>query len=359
MTTEDNIKININKENYKVVKSNYLIQKMAHTLTAQEQKIILYLISQIKPENIELPKYKIKLLDFLSICNISRSGKKYKQLKDTLIQLSNKCFWSIDIEKPQNEFIMRWVSNVYIDNINNCVEIELSQYLKPYLLELKEKFTVYKLKNILQMKSKYSINLYELLKSHQKNKYIYFSIDKIKELLNANIYNRFSDFNRKVIITATSEINNLSDLYVEYIFEKTKNKITKIKFIINSKNIEQKDEIISNIEPYIELNAPECPKNPQEDTSSVKSIEPSIEEINAYIAKYELSVDVPRFRAYYASMDWLEKGEPVNWKKKLSTWQDMKTQFNQSHNKSKDIQGKATYTPENLMNAEYDFFLNN
>ena len=36
---------------YNVVKSNILIQKSRFNFTAQEQKIILYLISKIKPED--------------------------------------------------------------------------------------------------------------------------------------------------------------------------------------------------------------------------------------------------------------------------------------------------------------------
>lgn len=38
----------------------------------------------------------------------------------------------------------------------------------PYLLQLKERFTRYELKNILYFKNKYSIRIYELLKQYEK-----------------------------------------------------------------------------------------------------------------------------------------------------------------------------------------------
>ncbi len=50
--------------NYKVVKSNDLIQKSRFNLSLQEQKIILYLISKVKPEDTE--EKIIRLIDSIT-----------------------------------------------------------------------------------------------------------------------------------------------------------------------------------------------------------------------------------------------------------------------------------------------------
>ena len=50
---------------YKIVKSNDLIQKSRFQLSLQEQKIILYLISKIKPTDMEFNEYTFEIYDFL------------------------------------------------------------------------------------------------------------------------------------------------------------------------------------------------------------------------------------------------------------------------------------------------------
>lgn len=365
----------INEKEFTISKANDLIQKMSHDLNLQEQKIILYLISKIKPEDTEFQKYEITIKEFCNLCNIKKGGKTYKEIRTSIKKMADKSFWAIRKEEPETEILLRWLNEVKINK--NTLQIELSRNLRPYLLELTQKFTAYKLKNILQLKSQYSINMYELLKSYERAKSATFKIERLKALLNAETYKRYPDFRVRVIDTALKEINEYTDIQVTYTTAKTSRKITEINFYIIPKLFEEPDVIevfqvnedktetkiedivLNTFEKVnvIKLNAPECHKNPQEGTCSVKNVEPSLEEINAYIAKYELSVDVPRFRAYYGAMDWMEKGEPIDWKKKLSTWQDMKTQAYQ--HKSNDIQGKPTYTTQNLMAAEDIFFLNN
>ena len=55
---------------YKVIKYNDLIQKTRHQLSMQEQKIVLYLISKIKPGDTELTDYKFDVAEFCEICGI-------------------------------------------------------------------------------------------------------------------------------------------------------------------------------------------------------------------------------------------------------------------------------------------------
>ena len=54
----------------RVVKSNDLIQKSRFDLSLQEQKIILYLISQITPYDEEFKLYEFSITDFCKILAI-------------------------------------------------------------------------------------------------------------------------------------------------------------------------------------------------------------------------------------------------------------------------------------------------
>src|SRR5699024_10716722 len=53
---------------------------------------------------------------------------------------------------------------------NGQVEIRLSSDLAPYLLQLKSDYTQYRLFDIVQLDSKYSIRLYKLMREANKDK---------------------------------------------------------------------------------------------------------------------------------------------------------------------------------------------
>lgn len=221
-------------QNYRVVKSNDLIQKSRFSLSLQEQKIILYLISKIKPEDMELYEHSFDIRDFCHVCGLDYdNGKNYKNIKDTLKTLRDKSIW-VEIEKG-TETTLAWISSVSITKKSGIVKIKLDDMMKPYLIQLQEKFTQFELLYTLAMKSQYSVRLYEILKSYEYRHSHVFTIDELKIRLSAENYNRFHDFQRKVIDISMREINELSDLNVVCTLIKEGRSYTKIKFSIKLK----------------------------------------------------------------------------------------------------------------------------
>ena len=78
---------------YKVVKSNDLIQKARFDLTVQEQKIILYLISKLKPDDDKSTAVKFTVKEFCSVCGINLSGKNYNDINNIIKNLADKSLW--------------------------------------------------------------------------------------------------------------------------------------------------------------------------------------------------------------------------------------------------------------------------
>ena len=64
-----------------VVKSNALIQQSRFSLSTIQQKIILYIISQIEPWDVELKEYDFKVIDFCKVCGIEAHGEMYSIIK--------------------------------------------------------------------------------------------------------------------------------------------------------------------------------------------------------------------------------------------------------------------------------------
>ena len=92
--------------------------------------------------------------------------------------------------------------------------------------------------HICGMKSAFSVRIYELMKSYSFRHTITFELDELKKLLmveDVKSYNRFPDFRRKILEKAQLEINELTDINIEFEPIKTGRKITSIKFIIEEK----------------------------------------------------------------------------------------------------------------------------
>lgn len=221
-------------QNYKVVKSNELIQNSRFYLSLQEQKIILYLISKIKPEDLELKEHTFEIIDFCQVCGLDKSnGANYKYIKQTLKNLRDKSIW-IELEDG-SETTLAWLDRVTMNKKSGSIKIKIDDLMKPYLLQLREKFTQYELWYILAMKSQYSIRLYELLKSYEYRHSHAFDIDELKKKLNAENYTRWADFKRYALDIALREINELSDLSVSIDVKKESRRYAKINFSVKQK----------------------------------------------------------------------------------------------------------------------------
>lgn len=224
---------NITERDNLVVKSNSLIQKSRYSLSVQEQKIILYLISKIKPTDDEFETYTFNLRDLCDVCGISYNGKNYRDFKDAIQNLRDKSFW---LKSDTEESLCSWVNKVRIDKKTLQVEIRLDEVLRPYLLQLRENFTSYELGYILVMHSKYGIRLYELLKSYDNLAEIQLSVAELKERLQSPEYSDYKNFRVRVIDPAVAEINEQTDIHVEYEQHKTGRAITHLTFRIATKS---------------------------------------------------------------------------------------------------------------------------
>lgn len=126
--------------------------------------------------------------------------------------------------------------------------------MKPYLLRLKQNFTKYELIWTLHFRSKYTIRLYELVKSihyHSLEEYQReYDVEELKRLLGAENYTEYRDFKRKAFLPAVKEICEYSDKNVSYTETKRKGskKVEKIQLIISTKDSMEMLRIRSEIE---------------------------------------------------------------------------------------------------------------
>lgn len=237
------------ERNLKVYKADELLQKARFTLTITEQRLILYTISKIKPTDTAFTEFEFDLKDFYSVCGI-KGKDSFNEIKKQCLSLKFKAWWLtvIDDKGEEWESAVTWFNTLKTNKKSGKIRIKFHEDMMSYLLELSKQreengkfFTAYNFQYVLPMKSIYSIRLYELLKSYQKNNQTWwFKLDKLKHILDCDNYTRYPDFRRRVLEPAIKEINEFTDLNVSYEIEKDGNKIDEIIFVMNEKEYLEK-----------------------------------------------------------------------------------------------------------------------
>ncbi len=112
----------------------------------------------------------------------------------------------------------RWVDKVgYIDDLG-CVELVFASDVIPLITRLEARYTEYELKQVVGLQSEYAIRLYELViqwRSVGKTNQI--TLADLREKLGlVNEYQRIEAFKRRVLDLAVNQINEHTDITVEY-----------------------------------------------------------------------------------------------------------------------------------------------
>lgn len=241
-----------------VVKANDLIRKTRYNLTAQQQKILLYAISRIKPEDDVNTQYIFEIKEFAAACglNIDDSGTYYHNLKQDLNDMT-KPFWirTVDDDGRLVDKMMSWVANnVEMWPGDGTVKIMFNANMQPHLFKLRRNYTQYQLHNVLTFRGKYSLRLYEILRSYitqdeidsHKEKEVDIALEDLEYQLDMQNYDRWVDLDRFILRSAVKEINaRAEDIHIEYFpvrGDTGKRPVVKVNFIISAAGNAQRAE---------------------------------------------------------------------------------------------------------------------
>ena len=234
-----------------VQKANFLINEGHFDLTLREQKIACYMASLLRPEEIdaedEYISYKIEYVvnigEVIDVLGLPKGGNAYKQIKESFKSLRDKSAW-ITLPNGRNSAVA-WFDRVEEDPDTKEMHVKFDDRIVPYITALRDNFLLFSLVNILPMKHKYSIALYESLKSfycYKMCKYhirrsdeLEVKLNKAKNKFNQKIkyqvtpdevrtwlclngkkkYNSFTNLENE-IKKAIEEINKYTEMHVEY-----------------------------------------------------------------------------------------------------------------------------------------------
>lgn len=217
---------------YTVAMANELIQRSRYELTKTEQKAVLYMASKIKPDDEPNTRYVFSIKAFCQICNLNKnSGTYYQYLQDMMLGLAKQ---PLKIPHKDGVVITHWFNDVLISRTSDRIVITFSDYLKPFLFALKNRYTSFYLENVLPMKSGYGIRIYEYIKSRSYNERKFMiSLDELRAAVGCEgRYNQFSELRIYVIEPALKDINTFTDIKVEYKAIKSGKKVSCVEFSI-------------------------------------------------------------------------------------------------------------------------------
>lgn len=93
---------------YNIVKRNDIVQRASYSLSATEQKLILYIISKIKPSDIDFNRYTFRVVDLLGILGLDDSGANREIIRDSLRNLRKK---EVHIRTEKEDIYTGWIES--------------------------------------------------------------------------------------------------------------------------------------------------------------------------------------------------------------------------------------------------------
>jgi len=230
------------KEKHLVVKSNKLIEA-SYKLSLQEARIILLLTSMIQRDDEDFNLVRIRVKDFIEFIGV-KDKDAYKRIQNITDSLGDKSLIIRGINdetKEQTRLKLQWLASAEYFKGSGYVELEFSQKLKPFLLQLKNRFTKYQLEHALKLKKSYSIRIYELLKQWEKIKTRSLEVDELRQILGIEKgkYKYYANLKERVLKPAQKEISKKTDISFEFTEIKKGRKVIVLRFEIKPKNINQ------------------------------------------------------------------------------------------------------------------------
>jgi len=196
-------------------------------------KVITTVIAMIDKNDQDFQLYVLKVQNFKELADDNKGnkgkigGSAYQQLKDACNELMDKRI-EFDDSEEVGFMLTRWIASAEYFVGAGEIEIEISQKLRPLLLQLKKgNYLNYELKNILPLKSTYVIRLYELLK-HEYNKVIKYKpnttavvheidIDWLREHFNIpDTYQYSSGIKLRIFEKAIEQFKEHTDIEITY-----------------------------------------------------------------------------------------------------------------------------------------------
>lgn len=228
-----------------IYNSNDLIQNYRHSLTLQEQRIFCLLLSGIQRYDTDFYWQEYTLEGLAKAIGITMGGNTRKSIDDAVLSLGKKRFLCKLGGKKNPKILVGFLdAGCYIDD--SIVRLKLCHSLKPFLLgrydsqgQVIKPFTVYALQLVSRFRSRYSLPLYEYVRSMQHKQRHWSTVLTVmdcKDLLGTKQDVPWCNFNKNALSVAIADINRVSDITIDTEYQKKGKTIVAVRLICHKKS---------------------------------------------------------------------------------------------------------------------------
>ncbi len=222
-----------------------LLVNAAYEMTLQEKRILNLGISKIdptlRPRENEPYKFSISISEWADYFpgNPRNAYKEMREACDRLMTrqvLIRKDTSTVKAEqRPEKDIKMQWVDNCEYQPGEGRLTIQFGYRVSLYLSGMFDNFTKYNLRNSGQLNTFYAIRMYEMLCQFRKNQGNTYArvqpVDELRTILKlGDSYKKFYDLKKWVIQPSIDQINNKTDLSVNWAIRKTGRFVTGVVF---------------------------------------------------------------------------------------------------------------------------------
>jgi plasmid replication initiation protein len=225
-----------------VVKSNRLVRARV-AWTKLEHRVVAMLISQLNKDDEAFEMQRVYIRDLIEHAD-SASRDVYDRAEEICQKLLDQKV-HVRMQSDDGRRIYQGFNCMstcrYVEG-SGYIEAKFNDDMEPFLLQLRRRFTMYRLQNFMRLSSQHSMRMYELMKMREGMRYLRISVEELREMLCCeHTYERFSDFKRYVLERAREEIKETCDIYFTYKVERDGRTPVRVNFMIHEQE-EETDE---------------------------------------------------------------------------------------------------------------------
>lgn len=211
-----------------VAKANALVQA-SYKLSLNEQRLVLACVAQLDSRK-PLPAdhlFTLSAADFVETYGIP-IDQAYEALDEAASSLYERDIRLFDGTVKER---FRWVYHVKYYKGEGKVCLGFSQTVIPYLTLLNRQFTSYRMTGVAKLRSAHSIRLYEFLIQFRETGKLSIGLEEFKQRLELDgQYDRFSNIKMRVIDPAVKELQEKSNLTIQWQEVRKGRKVERLEF---------------------------------------------------------------------------------------------------------------------------------
>lgn len=245
-----------------------------YNYTMVEKRAVYFIIKEVRRRFVEQKDGQKDLFSDLVIkMNTEDLQASESTLRDVYLALKSLRKKSIWIEDENKVLEVGYINYFEHQKKESFLEVQVSNKILPYLVELAEQFTAYSLTVAISLKTKYAQRFYEYCSQFASTGFFIVSTKDLREkMMLEKKYDRYATMKKKVIDSAQKELKEAydagqCDLYFDYSEVKAGRTTTHIKVSIHTRvpvsQILKPEDQVYHIRVWLSnwLNASKRPKN--------------------------------------------------------------------------------------------------